>query len=454
MKITRALLPKEKRVEWLRWVMTWILVIFSANVVHTIAISSKQRCLDPRLCGVIRIANRLFCLVCDEPDSPSYIYPWLNWLNHGTYWEDCRTPAYGAPYFFLYLFSPSLAPFGVYALQVVGLAILYASLMTYAGDQLGRIGRIALFATLSIIPLTFYYSRVLLTEALTATLVGIGVLALQSRYYFLAGLCISITAMMKPVYFILFPLQGGYLFLIERDLSFIARLRQITLYGLPLLFTVAPWTLRNWIRYGDLRPAHGSGTTDAFSILSDDLLKARLYFSFGAGLAGFRQANECLALPEWVLRITGKRNDEMKHLLFSPLPLSCEEKLKMANTIDSLWQQVQVHYGPLLIVLRVWEVYKSLVPIPSHGYWCNLSNKRYIFLSLFYLSGLCGAILALLFLKEYRLLPLSALGVTFGYALVGRGGYRYWEPIIPLLLTSTLLFVAYALSKVKSYLSK
>ncbi|MCS6790574.1 MAG: hypothetical protein NZ580_06305, partial [Bacteroidia bacterium] len=422
-------------------------------VVHTIAISSKQRCLDPRLCGVIRIANRLFCLVCDEPDSPSYIYPWLNWLNHGTYWEDCRTPAYGAPYFFLYLLSSSLAPFGVYALQVVGLAILYASLMTYAGDHLGRMAKIALFATLSILPLTFYYSRVLLTEALTATLVGLGALALQQGRYFLAGTGLSIAAMMKPVYFILFPLQAGYLLLIRRGFSLMERLRQTTLYGMPLLFTVAPWTFRNWVWYKDLRPAHGSGTVYAPIILSDELSKARLYFSSATGLAGFQQGNECSALPEWILRATGKRANEIKHLLTSPPPLSCEEKLEMANHIDSLRQQLQRHYGSFLVVFRVWEVYKSLIPTPANGYWCNSGNKRYIFLNLLYLFGLCGAILALVFLRECRLLALSGLGVTLGYALVGFGGYRYWEPIMPLLLTSALLFVAHGLSKVKSYIA-
>ncbi|MDW8135120.1 MAG: hypothetical protein RMJ66_08665, partial [Bacteroidia bacterium] len=189
-------------------------------------------------------------------------------------------------------------------------------------------------------------------------------------------------------------------------------------------------------------------------ILSDDLSRAQLYFSSATGLAGFQQGNECSALPEWILRATGKRANEIKHLLTSPPPLSCEEKLEMANRIDGLRQQLKRYYGSFLVVLRVWEVYKSLIPTPANGYWCNSGTKRYIFLSLFYLFGLGGAVLALLFLREYRLLPLSGLGVTFGYALVGAGGYRYWDPIIPLLLTSALLFLAYALSKIKSYLSK
>ncbi|MDW8016096.1 MAG: hypothetical protein RMK19_08830, partial [Bacteroidia bacterium] len=189
------------------------------------------------------------------------------------------------------------------------------------------------------------------------------------------------------------------------------------------------------------------------NILSDDLSRARLYFSSAAGLAGFQQDNECSDLPEWIVRAAGKRVNEIKHLLTSPPPLICEEKLEMANHIDSLRQQLQRHYGSFLVVFRVWEVYKSLIPTPANGYWCNSGNKRYIFLSLLYLFGLCGAILALVFLRECRLFALSGLGVTLGYALVGSGGYRYWEPIMPLLLTSSLLFLAHILSKIRSHLS-
>ncbi|MCX7763265.1 MAG: hypothetical protein N2253_00005, partial [Bacteroidia bacterium] len=200
--------------------------------------------------------------------------------------------------------------------------------------------------------------------------------------------------------------------------------------------------------YKDLRPAHGSGTAYAPNILSDDLSRAQLYFSSATGLAGFQIGSECLAWPEWILHATGKKEDEIRELLTSSPLLDCEEKLKRANRIDSLGQQLQRHYGLFLVVLRVWEMYKSLIPIPNNGYWCSSGNKRYIFLSLLYLFGLCGAIFALLFLREYRLLPLSGLGVTFGYALVGIGGYRYWEPIMPLLLTSALLFVSHILPKI------
>ncbi|MEN2993531.1 MAG: hypothetical protein ABDH91_08280 [Bacteroidia bacterium] len=415
MKAIISLLPKERRDEWLRWVLAWILVILLANSLHTLAKYSSQPCVDPRLRGTVTIANKSFCLVCDESDSSSYIYPWINWLNHGVYWEDCRTPVYGAPYFFLYLLSPHMAPFGIYVLQVLGLAILYASLMTllpyapawgvgllailyaslmtYPGERLGIIGRIILVAFLAILPLTFYYTRILLTESLTATLVGLGTLALQSERHFLAGLCITTAGMMKPVYFILLPIHAGYLLLIPRTFSVEVRFRQAALYGMSLLFTVAPWTLRNWIWYGELRPAHGSGTTHSFVIFSDDLIKSRIYFQSETGLLAFQQNNECLAIPKWILYPINKSEAEMKHLLFSSPPSSCEEKLEMASRIDTLRHHLWKHYGWWLVVLRIGEFYKSLLPLPSNGYWCNTSKKQFIFLSSLYFFGLLGAIL-------------------------------------------------------------
>lgn len=414
------------------------LSIIALNLIH----SYRLGC-NPVTCAFsckipFTIGKRSFCLVDAEPDSPGYIAPWLYWETNGIYWDDYRTPVYGLFYFMGRMLSKEHAALIVYVIQLVFLSFSYTIISKYVNNRI-RIIVIFLFMTL---PLSFYYPLILLTESLTASFLIIGAVSFMNRKYTVTGLTFALSAMMKPVFFTVLLVTLFYLVFIEWKRE---PLRSIALYGLFPLLIIGSWTLRNYHIYNELRFMHGSGTAISPVLLSDDLIRAQLSFRMNTGLMGFQQYNEYFCIPSWIIKATGYSDKDMDFLLFEANPVQCDDRLYLARKIEKAEYNINKYYGSIIIIKRVYETIRSLLPIKSNGYYQNDSKK---IRSTIYIITLSFCFLGIFIEEKARFMSLISLTVIGGYAIMGTGGYRYWEPVMPVMITSAIITIL----SIKKYL--
>lgn len=423
----------------------FLFLFFSLSILITNLIHSYVRGCSSMECNFvcnisINLGGKNFCIVDVEPDSHGYIIPWLYWKSHGIYWDDYRTPIYGLFYFLAHSLSEVLAPLIVYVLQLVLLSIAYTYLVFLTTGWT----RIIVSLLLIVLPLSFYYPRILLTESLTGAFLIIGAVSFIRGRYLLAGMAFALSAMLKPVFFAVLFGSALY-FLFTR--SFKNAVRFVILYGLFPLLIVGSWALRNYNIYRELRFMHGSGTALSPVLLSDDLVQARLSFQMSTGLMGFQIHNECFRVPPWIMKAVSYSEEDLRFLLFYANPTKCEDRLIIARKILKAEYEVRNYYGYSLHFMRMFEVFSSLLPTKSNGYFC--SKPSYSIYSLFYLSIFFLSFVGFFCDDRVRFLSFVALMGICGYAFLGTGGYRYWEPIVPLMITSsTMVLQRLRLSKV------
>jgi len=217
-------------------------------------------------------------------DTGTYFEPIDNFLEKGEYYREFknkyykgkigdfyyytgRGPYYGVIYFLFRIFFPKYVSYDLVVLfQIIleSLSVIYLSLLSF------RIlnNKIAFFVTYFLYLFNFsttFWSILLMTESLSVSFL------IFSIYYFydylknkkiksfiLSSIYMSFVVLLKP-YFGLIYIFIGIAFFFERSLSFKVILRKLFVYFLPLIVLSAPYTVRNYIRFGIFKPFSDPG---------------------------------------------------------------------------------------------------------------------------------------------------------------------------------------------------
>jgi 4-amino-4-deoxy-L-arabinose transferase-like glycosyltransferase len=176
-----------------------------------------------------------------------------------------RPPLY--PYFLSFIYRVSGHNFFVVrclqaALSAANCALVYLSGRKIFGEKIGRLAA----AAMVFYPADIAYTGMILTESLFTCLLGLSVFlfveALDSRRYYLfcaCGLALGVTTLCRPTT-ILFPV-GTFLFMLVREPRDYARvLLRWTLLTVFFAAAIAPWTFRNYERFGTFLPVASGGS--------------------------------------------------------------------------------------------------------------------------------------------------------------------------------------------------
>ncbi|MEN3040818.1 MAG: hypothetical protein ABDH66_04685 [Bacteroidia bacterium] len=423
-------------------------------------------------------------LVAEHGDTWSYIYPIEYLFKQGVYWDDYRTPGYGAPYavFRLITGSPEVSLWLLALLQVIlwaasiGLMLFYLQRRGVPTAWLIGLNFLLCFSPLA------YHTRILGTETLTAALTILGTLLLFQRQFFLAGIAFTWVFFLRPLNGIYVPLIGVWIIYTERKLLS----KSLAYFALPFILLEGAWIGRNFLFHGDFRPFFGSKSLNyPFLLARSDIYVLRYAYAIGEGeiskrseagnihniltchsftpasLEGIRQAVPAWAFgegctPESLQKAAvlgcelahsitysidppeslyyGKvyKNLEYVVMHFAPTPEDCEKELKMVQLLDRCIKCAKKNSGSIDIWVQKWlKMLGSIAYRP--GFSDKIMNpKRLLVKKVYYyiyflatLAAILSAVFMLFQSREGRLVAVLYLAPILAHLVLGYLERRY-----------------------------
>ncbi|MEN2992717.1 MAG: hypothetical protein ABDH91_04105 [Bacteroidia bacterium] len=212
-------------------------------------------------------------------DSYEYLFPFYYLLKQGSYWPDYRMPGYSVLYLIFLLFSPTPAvaqSMLVFANLAFTLLTVYVSVnhLHKRGKKLGAhlMGIVWITSPIS-------HNWVSISMDLPAALLMIlSIIALMEKKHAWAGIGFMVMIFSRPVALPALIVAAGYVWHQHNWASpFRSFALKKALLGLLLPFSIAEgiWIARNYLRYGDFRPAAGTGT-----MLHEPLYQGAAYYGY------------------------------------------------------------------------------------------------------------------------------------------------------------------------------
>lgn len=270
----------------------WSLLAFLTTVAYWPLTLNKRDLLYSSPEQIEHCQENLYCrhnlllfpiqLVAEHGDTWSYIYPIEYLFKQGVYWDDYRTPGYGAPYalFRLLTRSPEVSLWLLALFQLIVWSIA-VGLTLYELQKRGipAIWILGLNFLLCFSPVA-YHTRLLGTESLTTALTLLGAVFLLRKKFFLSGLAFTWVFFLRPANGIYIPLVGVWIIYTERKLL----TRGLIYFSLPFIILEGAWVYRNLAFHGDFRPFFGSKSLNyPFLLARSDIYILRYAYAIGEG---------------------------------------------------------------------------------------------------------------------------------------------------------------------------
>lgn len=272
-------------------------------------------------------------------------------------------------------------------------------------------------------PFFIYYTGYLLTETLLIFFVSL--IAYQSVVcnknpsiinFIIIGLFISITGMIKPVFFIFLPfiITG---FIVVKGLRIIKKMVLVALFGIVLII---PWGIRNYFKF------------NKFYLTQ---------YNIGHHLLGH------------VYKTKKKLNEEYTDIRFETAEKTenIEKDSRYLKTaIDSLLKNPRYIFQLVFDnFLSFWSFWPHLDKLDLEQ---NVSNKfliitSFLFFDMLMIFAVYGMIMSFAAWRDYIFLYLMILSTTIVYTLI-HAITRYRRPIVPLLI----IFASIGIEKIITYI--
>lgn len=195
-------------------------------------------------------------------DSPGYVGPVDEFLEHGKVFDDHRMPGYAPPLLLFRLVLPRLAAHDAMALLQLVFGCLAAWACTVMVLWLTRSKLWTALAFVISCTAMFHsrYELQLMTDSLCASATTLAVFSVLAHlrsgrraWLWVAGLMLTWAIFLRPIYALLFPCLG-VLLLLRKGQSWRLRLGHVLLFVLPWLVIDGAWVVRNYNVYGEVRP--------------------------------------------------------------------------------------------------------------------------------------------------------------------------------------------------------
>ncbi|MCS7189635.1 MAG: hypothetical protein NZ933_07520, partial [Bacteroidia bacterium] len=163
------------------------------------AVSLQECAADPYCAPNLSIIK--LRLIVANPDTPSYFDPVYRFLRGEGYQPDFRLPGYGIVYGFFYMISKSRfwAFWGTAIFQFCMWCLALALWLTEAEKRGVPKTFIYIITVLICFSPIAFYTRALLTEALSVSMGLLALYALYKRHYVCAGIAVGWAFFMRPV---------------------------------------------------------------------------------------------------------------------------------------------------------------------------------------------------------------------------------------------------------------
>lgn len=319
------------------------------------------------------ISTKQYSIPTIAGDTREYFEPVEYLIKQGTYWWDCRMPGYGLIYglFRMVTKSEVIAQFCMVAFALAAVIAALAISLWYISTQTDSLWALHSVGFVWTTAMISHGWITLLPDTTVAAINVIVVILLLREKFLLSGILLTYMIFSRPASGTLLAIVALYIGLAYRGWP--NRWKVWLLTFLPFIIAETAWVTRNFIRYGDFRPFHGTRTL--YHATSNEPLWTAFRTFQVLGLSGDSRALFMLwggwpvdtqaffaLLPQKYLSHQNKSDLTKLFLTVDALKHTSEreDECSLKDSITRLGKKIEqeVYIPPL--VRRGWRIYSAL----------------------------------------------------------------------------------------------